>query len=178
MAADIPTKEPEKFNAGSTVKFTKNIPDYLPADGWTLSYSLVKDGKQISWSGANNGDGTHLVNISAASTANYTAGIYNWQSYVTKAGERYDIGAGVIEIKPNFAAQASGYDGRSDVKITLDAIVAMLKGIPTSNQWLWKINGKEVERYNLPDLIALHKRYLALYAAEQGRLVKKVLTQF
>lgn len=182
MAADIPTSEPAVFNAGSTVKFTRELSDYLPADGWTLSYALVKAGALITWTGTNNGDGTHLVNITAAITAGYTAGTYSWQSYVTKgsgaSASREDISRGVIEIKPNFATQTGGYDGRSDTKIILDAIIATIKGTATKEEQEMTVAGQTLKLRSVDDLIALHKRYLGLYLAEQGKLVRKVLTQF
>ncbi len=173
MAADIPAVEPAEFNAGSTVKFTIALSDYLPADGWTLSYVLIKTTNQITWSGSNNGDGAHLINIAATLTAAYAPGIYNWQSYITKGAERYDIAAGQLEIKPNFAAMSSGYDGRSDVKIALDAITAVLKNRASQDQQAYTISGRSLSRTPLNDLISLHKRYLAMYRAELDRERKK-----
>jgi hypothetical protein len=174
----IPTTIPATITAGSTVKFTQSLPDYLPADGWVLSYALVMAGKIITWSGTDNGDGQHLINVNANGTKDYAKGIYNWQSYVTKGGDRFDIASDVIEVKPNFATQNTGYDARSDVKITLDNITAVLKGTATKEQLEYTVAGRTLKLRPLPELIMLHKRYLALYAAEQGKLVKKVLTQF
>jgi len=173
MAADIPTNEPTVFNAGSTVKFTISLADYLPSDGWTLSYALVNAAKQIAWTGTNNNDGTHLIKIAAATTAAYPPGIYNRQAYVTNGAERYDISADTVEIKPNFAVQTTGYDARSDTKIALDAITAVLKKRASRDQMAYSIAGRSLSKTPLNDLIALHKRFLAMYQAEVNREKRK-----
>ena len=80
MAYDIPTDIPTLFTAGDTLKFTKELADYLPADGWTLTYSLVKSSAQIQFSASDNGDGTHLVNVATTTTDDWTAGDYRWQA--------------------------------------------------------------------------------------------------
>lgn len=125
---EIPTVEPSVFVAGDTLKFTREHSDYLPADGWVLSYAMVNASAQIAITGSDNGDGTHLINVAAATTASWSVGVYRWQAYVTKSAtsERYRVGIGEIEIRTNFAAQTSGYDARSTWVQTLDALEAAM----------------------------------------------------
>ena len=40
MSVDVPDNIPRVFSAGETTKFRRFVPDYLPADGWTLSLHL------------------------------------------------------------------------------------------------------------------------------------------
>ena len=122
MAASVPTVEPTVITAGDTLTFTKSLPDYLPADSWALTYSLVMGGNLISITSSDNGDGTHLVLVTAANTAPYKPGQYQWQSYVTKTTQRFQVGFGNIEIKPDFAAQAAGLDARSFAESELERV--------------------------------------------------------
>jgi hypothetical protein len=43
MDATIQWREPEIFSAGDTLKFNKFLPNYLPADGWALTYSVTDE---------------------------------------------------------------------------------------------------------------------------------------
>lgn len=168
MAPTIPTKEPATFTAGDTLKFKRYHAEYPPADGWTLSYALVADGAQITFSGSDNGDGYHLINVSAATTAGWASGYYRWQAYVTHtSGERHQMGAGEMELKPDFASQGAGYDGRTHVKKTLDALEATLEGKASRDQQSYTINGRSLERMAPGELLKWHSHYKRLYRQER-----------
>ena len=128
MAATIPTREPSEFTQGETVKFTKSLPDYLPADSWVLSYAFTQDGVQKTVTATDNGDGTHLVTIAATTSATYTIGKYSWQARVTLSGEVYQVGEGTIEVRPDLSSSsysATGYDDRTHAKQMVDAYRAL-----------------------------------------------------
>jgi len=166
MTASIPSKEPAVFTAGDTIKWTKSLSDYLPADSWVLTYALVMSGKLINLTAADNGDGSHLVTITAATSAGYTAGIYHWQAYVTKSGERYKVGHGRLEVKPDFAAQTNGYDNTSHVKKVLDALEATILGKSSKDQMSYTINGTTVARMTPEELIKWQNHYRIMYKQE------------
>ena len=49
--ADIQWREPEQFRIGDSLIFQRYLPDYLPADGWSLHYTLSQptpNGAQIA----------------------------------------------------------------------------------------------------------------------------------
>ena len=169
MAVDIPTTEPLQFVAGDTVKWTKSLPDYLPADGWALSYALVRDGSQETITATDNGDGTHAVTIAAATTAAYTVGMYSWQAYVTKTNERYLADSGALEVLADFASQTTGHDGRSLVKQTLDALESVILGRASSDQLSISIQGRSLSRITPDELLRWRDLYRAEYAAEKQR---------
>ncbi len=170
MTASIPTKEPTVVTAGDTWKWAKSLPDYLPADGWALSYVLVKDGNQETLSSSNNGDGTHLVNADAASTASIEAGEYRWQSYVTKSGERYTVGRGEITVKPNFAAQDAGHDGRSNARKWLDSLEAALASMTTGEikQASISYNNRSATYRSVEDLLKAISRAKQMVESEES----------
>lgn len=169
MTVAIPETEPQSFVIGDTVKWTKDLPDYLPADSWVLSYALVLTGGQKTITATDNSDGTHLATITAANSAGYTAGIYHWQAYVTKATERYMVDSGTIEALPNFATATTGFDNRSHVKTVLDAIEAVLESRATKDQQSYTIQGRTLARTPIPELIALRKQYRNEYQQEVNK---------
>ena len=166
MTAEILTTEPVSFIAGDTVKWTLSLSDYLPADGWVLSYAFVMSGDQQTVSATDNGDGSHLVTITAAESVDYKVGIYRWQAYVTKGAERYKVREGRVEVKPNFATQSSGYDGRSHVKKVLEALQSMIEGKATKDQMSYTIANRSIERMPVEDLIKWKNHYERLYQNE------------
>jgi len=167
LAASIPTVEPAEFTVGDTVQWTIDLSDYLPADGWVLSYAFVTDGDQEDeTTSEDNGDGTHLVTITAAESVSWTAATYKWQAYVTKSTERYQVREGTITARVNFASQTSGYDARSHIKTTLDALEAIIAGKASDDQMSVSIAGRSVSKYSPAELITWRDHYKKEYARE------------
>ncbi len=135
------------------------------SDGWVLTYALAKSGAIIPITATASGD-DHLVSVSAETTAAYFAGVYSWQAYVTKSGERHLVGSGTIKILPNLAAATSGYDNRSHVKKVLDAIDAVIENRATTDQQSYTISGRSLTRIPLPELIKLKQLYQTAYNNE------------
>jgi len=166
MADDIPTTEPYKITAGETVKWTKDLSDYKPDDGWTLKYFLVRSGSQKSITATDNGDGTHLVTIAATDSAGYDTGIYHWQARVEKGSEKYNVDSGTLEVLPEFAAKSSGYDDRTHVKKVLDAIEAVIEGRASKDEMGYTIAGRRLDRTPIADLLVLRDKYMGEYQNE------------
>ncbi len=153
--SDIPSKEPSEIVSGSTVKWKKSLSHFSAADGWVLSYDLVnKASKKISITGVANG-ADHDIALTAAITALYAPGEYFWQSYATKATDRYDIGSGRITIKPNFATVAGQLDQRTSAEIILDAITAVLQGVASKSQQEVRISGRTIISRPIEELLTL-----------------------
>lgn len=128
MTASIPETEPTIVTKGDTLKFKIWLDDYKPGDSWVLTYALVKSDDQVEITASDNGDGFHLVSESVT----WNAGVYKYQAYVTKSGERYTVRRGTITVKADFASEAAGLDGRGKwtkfVEQLEDALVAMTAG--------------------------------------------------
>ena len=138
-----------------------------------LSYALVLDktadtsstSDLIEITASASGD-DHLVELAAADTANYTAGTYHWQAYVTKSTERYTVDSGTIKILPNFAAATSGIDRRSHVKKVLDALEAMLERRATKDQGSIVIAGEILAKMPIQRVLEFYNQYKAAYQRE------------
>lgn len=172
MSQTIPSTEPQEITAGDTIKWTKSLSDYPASDSWVLSYALVQDGTQIQITSSASGD-DHAVVVAASTSANYTAGTYSWQSYVTKGLERYSVDAGIIEILPNFDDQSSGYDDRSHAKKTLDALESVIEGKASKDQMAYTIGGRSLSKMTPQDLIFWRDHYRAECAKEYKKANKK-----
>ncbi len=156
MTDTTPIVEPAVITAGDTAKWKIYAGDYLPADGWVMTYAFVKTGTQLEITGTDNGDGYHLLSVAAVTTAAWAVGDYRWQSYVTKAAtsERYTVRRGEIEIRADFAQQDSGYDGRGDWQKIVDQIEAAIISLTTTSATTASIswNGRSVTYRSTEDL--------------------------
>lgn len=171
---DIPEKEPLSFIAGDTVSWTKAIDDYLASDSWVLSYHLVMDGDQKTITASQNGSGDDfLAAISAADSANYTPGIYHYQARVTKGAEAYTVETGSIEVLANFEAQITGFDNRSHVKKTLDALESVILGKASKDQLSYSIAGRSISRLSPSELLEWRDAYQAEHNRNERRAGRK-----
>jgi hypothetical protein len=146
MSAPVPSIEPTNLTAGDTVTWSRSLADYPATQSWVLSYRLINAANKIDITAAASG-ADHLVTVTAATSAAWQAGTYTWQAYVTKAAERYTVGAGSVVIKPNLAAQAAGFDSRSESLQRFDAIKAAYDLYIANGQGLmqrYTIGGREV----------------------------------
>lgn len=167
MAAEIPTVEPTEVVAGNTIKWL--IPeddDYPIADSWVLSYAFVNKNHTFEVTCSDNGDQQHLASIDAATSAAIPAGNYKWQSYITKATERYPVDTGSLTIKENFAALDGGFDTRSHWQTVLDNVEAVIQGRATRDQSSYTVNGRQLSRTPMADLIKLYNKAKTQVAGE------------
>lgn len=155
---DIPPIVPSRVVAGDTIKFKLSLGDY-PATVWSLTVELRGADGAITWTGVASG-ADHLVEVSAATSAAYTAGRYHWHAYVTASAERYHVDRGTIEIQPNFAA-AGAADRRTHAETALDAINAVLESRASKDQESYSIAGRTLQRTPIADLIRLQSHYRA-----------------
>lgn len=115
-----------QFFAGDSLNYTRVVPGYVPGDGWWLRYRLAPRSAAaavIDITATPSGD-EYLVQVAPTTTANWTPGMYTWASWVERAGERYSIAQGQLEVLPNPATLAAGVDTRSVARRTLDDLIA------------------------------------------------------
>jgi hypothetical protein len=152
---DIATKEPLSFIAGDTVKWKRCLSDYKATDGWELYYSMRGD-HSFELEATAQGD-DHLITITAAESAAYTAATYKWIAYVEKAGERYTVDQGYMTVQPDLA---TGTDAITDELIQLEKDVAAIKAFLAKNYKYanYAINGRSLTNYAMADLFLLKDR--------------------
>jgi hypothetical protein len=164
MPAATPTTEPASLLAGDTAKWLKSLPDYLPADGWSLSYTLVSAAQRYTFTATTSG-ADYLVSVPAATSAAWVAGIYSWRAQVSKAGEVFTVASGTIAVQPAFA---SAVDNRSHARKTLANIEAYLENNANLSAAKYEIAGRSLERFKLAELLAMRDRYRGEVAREDA----------
>ena len=158
MAAAIPTREPETVTAGVTWTWKKSLADYKASDGWSLVYYRRKNGEGLS-SFASTADGDdHLVSISYALTALFSAGNYDLKGIVAKGLEKFQVFDGFLEIQPN-PTQSGAYDPRTHAQTVLDSIEAVLESRATKEVMSFSVEGNSLSSYPHEQLLVLRSRY-------------------
>lgn len=158
------TVKPE-FVQGESLEWKKTYSDYPASDGWTLDYYFRGNGTGLEVAATADGD-SFLLSATAAETAEMSAGVYYFQGFVSLETERILVDVGEVKILPSLIADNATFDGRSQVKIILDAIDALIAGKATLDQQEYTIGNRQLKRYPIPDLLELRTMYSGLYAQE------------
>lgn len=121
----IATTEPTSVIAGDTIAWTRSFADY-PAPTYVLKYRLLNAAGKIDITASASGT-DHAVAVTAATSAGWTAGNYDWLAWVEKGSgptaERYSVDEGRITVEPNRAA-LSTWDGRSSARKIYEALLS------------------------------------------------------
>lgn len=163
--ADIPTIEPTTANAGDTWRWTRTLADYPASAGWALSYTLINAAAKITINASASGD-DHAVTVSAATTAGYAAGSYDWRARVSKAGEVYTVGEGRITVRNAFGGAT--FDARTHARKTLEAIEAVIEGRASSEVSYYMIGNRQLRYLTPAELLTLRDKYRAEVAREDA----------
>lgn len=166
-----PTTEPIAIQAGDTIQWQRTVPGYSAADGWVLAYRFINADANIGVSSTAQGD-DHLVSISAATSAAYPPGDYTWTAHVTRGADRYTIGQGRTTVRPDLAAQVTGFDARGPAQKALEDLrAALLRWLSTNGHVQeYEIAGRRMRFASADDLrsrISIAEREAAREAAAQ-----------
>jgi hypothetical protein len=167
MSLSVPTVEPATARAGDTWRWTRDLPDY-PAPTWGLTYTLFASSGVLSIVATASG-ALHSVSLAPATTALYPASRYDWVAHASNGTDRFQVGAGVLQVLPD-VAEATAYDGRSHARKMLDAINAMLEGRATGGDLdvVRVAHGDRVTEWDIPTLLKLRQQYAAAVIAEDA----------
>lgn len=148
---------PAQLTAGDTLIFTQSLAGFAATDGWVLHYRLINALGKVDIASTASGD-DHLINVPAATTATYVAGAYDWQCYVDGvASQRFTLANGRVNILPNLAGQAGGFDNRTPARKALDAINAWL-GTRDLAVAEYQIAGRSMKYIPITDLLSLRSK--------------------
>ena len=144
MAIEVLTKEPSFMRAGDSYQWRVTYGDYLPSDGWSLSYKLINPYETREITASTDGD-VYTVSLTLADTTIFSPGKHDFVGYVTNGGDRVTVYKDVITILPNLAGQDAGTDNRSNAKKALDVMDAALAAMG-SKAWTqsYTINNKSI----------------------------------
>lgn len=125
---DLSTTEPTTLRAGDSIAWSRALPEYSAADGWSLKYRLLwPSGPSVDIVSTAAG-AIHTVNLTPAETAVYAPGPATMVAYVERtapAAERITLQTQAVSILPDLTT-GGPYDGRSQNQIALaDARAAL-----------------------------------------------------
>ena len=149
--------------AGFTLDFTTDVPDFLPADGWTLRYRLTPisaAGTVIEFSAVTEGD-HYRVQIPPNTTRDWGAGEYAWTAWVdvttAPGSEMYPVDEGSCTVAPDPTAMPAGTDSRSMARRALADAEAAMASFQSSGGRVkrYAIAGREMEFDAAADLLKL-----------------------
>jgi hypothetical protein len=150
----IPDSVPDHFPAGTTVKFTRSLNDFLPSDGW--AYTIYLNGLTQKFNkAATVVDGIFQIELIPTDTASLNPGPFRYAERLTNSvtGEVYDITGDelVINIEPNVASAAAGVFNTWEER-TLVIVEAALSGRLTSDIETYQIAGRSVSKIRISEL--------------------------
>jgi hypothetical protein len=150
---------PALITAGTTVKFRRSFTDYPAGDGWSYTFALAGPAS-LSKVGTPSGY-SFEVTLSAAETAGLPHGGYRYSELVTKGGEVFEVGRGVVEVQLDLAA-AQGNSALTHAERTLAIIEAALEGRLLLGMETYQIAGRAVSKMKISELARLRGHYAAL----------------
>lgn len=149
---------PKTIKAGVNFSASAALPAY--ADGWELLLYLrgpsaidmvaVQDGNSFTFAAP------------ASVTAAWKPGDYAYSVRATNGGDVVEVDACRLTILPDLATAEAGHEARSENRIALDAIKAVLAKRATIDQDRYRINNRELYRTSIKDLLALKAHYQQL----------------
>ncbi len=152
-----------KLQAGDSIRWTREVPEYSADAGWQLHYAL-RGPSPINLAASGSGS-TYSVSVSAADSAQWAAGSYIFSCYVSRGDERQTLETGKLQVLPDLTSDSS-VDARSHAERMLEAISATLEKRASSDQQSYEIEGRRLDRIPIPELIKLRDRYRREYRRE------------
>lgn len=158
--------------AGETLNYRASVALYPAGDGWSLTLYLNPRSGGTARSVASTPDGdTHLLQASATTTATWAAGNYAWEIWAALGSERYRLEAGQLKVLPALIAAAAGLDTRSDAETALDNVRQTIRGTATAGVLSYEINGRQLQRYPMSELLKLESS-LARQVADEANAIR------
>lgn len=156
--------------AGDTVTWTRSIPGYSAADGFSAVYYL-RNKENVYGPLVCSADGTTFtLAVSAADSAGWVAGVYAWTLFAKKGEtDRYLIDKGEITVDAN-PDSAAGQDVRTFAQKMVDLLEELLTKVaatPHTNLSVSTSNSRSVTYKSLEEVSKELTRYRRQVRAEK-----------
>ena len=152
---------PKQIFAGDSVTWfdyptTNNAGITIDSAEWTLTYQL-RGPAQITKAAVADGSGWRTQLTTTDTTI--AAGVYYWQAIASKAADRFTLGTGQVEFKPNLAVSLPSYDGRSQARKDLEAVQAAMRAmIAGGGVQAYTIAGRSLQKMSMADLMTFESK--------------------
>lgn len=156
------------LDVGATLNYRATLPEYKATDGWeaTLHLNPRAGGTVRSVVAAPSGE-DFLFQEAGSVTAGWAPGPYAWEVWVQKAGERYRVNGGQVQLRATLLAAAAGTDTRSQAQKALDdARTALAAWTPTTRKYT--IGGRAMEFNSAAEILQLITHWETQVKREQA----------
>jgi hypothetical protein len=159
---------PKQLTQGVTYSIPIDLAAY-PSDDWTVK--LWGRSKANGWAVEESSvEGVRCFDMPAAWTSsNLLPGRYSWVVRATNSdGVVAVVGSGSVDVIPDITSSTT-HDGRTHADRCLEAIESVLECRATTDQQMFMINGRQLQRMQIKDLIFLRDRYRVEVARERAK---------
>ena len=154
---------------GETLNYSATLDGYPASDGWNLRLVLnPRAGGSVITLNTTAAGADHVLQVTAAVTTTWAVGDYGYQLFAIKGSEVYYQGAGQFKVRAGLIGSTGGLDTRSAAEIGLDNVRAMIRGTATQGIKRYRIGGRELERYDITELLQLESKLANDVKAEQA----------
>lgn len=153
---------PKTIQAGVNFTASATLPAY--ANGWDVLLYL-RGPSAVDLEATQDGN-VFTFAASASVTKDWKPGEYAYSIRATNGGDVVEIAACSVTVRPDLVAVGEGHDARSENRIALEAIKAVLARRATIDQDRYRINNRELYRTSIKDLLALKAHYQQLVNEE------------
>lgn len=156
--ADIPTREPEIFAAGDSLIFQRTLPDYPPAEGWSIIGTLTDSAgvPQANFESAASG-AAHLVSEDGFA-ATLEPGDYVLSEFAVKGAERHRVYYGQLVLQANLGDAAVDEPQTTHAQRMIPILEASLEALEAQgtlvsadvqrSAFVWEQRDKTLNRLN------------------------------
>lgn len=160
-------KVPEKIISGFSYEFFLDLPDYPPADGWSVSLAIRLAGGAAQKIDAVHNGSVYVFTISPSVSGALPGGLAAWQCSAERSDEvRKLVDSGRMEITPDLMDEDS--DPRSKAEIMIEAIDAFLQDRATDGQAEIMYKERQLKYMPVGDLLRLRSYFYDLLPEAQN----------
>lgn len=113
------------------------------------------------------------VDIKAAETAPWLAGLYQYALYAFNGDDRHLIDSSTVEILADFQQLAVGYDPRTHTEKMLEAIKSVLEGRIVKDVESYTIDDRTLNKIPILELHKLKRQYQVMVNREKNKQAGK-----
>ena len=169
MAMNIP----QTLTAGDSWSWTDSLADH-PAPTWTLTYYFR--GPQPFNIAATPSGADHLSVATAAVTAAYKSGAYDWIARVVSGSTVVTVDAGRLAVAANLANVANEF--RSFWRQVLDELEPVILNRASTDQLSMSVAGRSLSRMSWSELLSVYDRAKLEVASDNGDTPGRVYYRF
>lgn len=162
--ANYPNTEPEVVVIGDRITWKrKDLSDVYSPTLYSLTYvaRITGGGNTEIQIVANETNGEYVIEVSSATSAGFTAGVYHWQAEILRESDsqRIVVDRGYFQAIEDL--DVNGADPRTHAEIMLDKIESLLEGKADSDVANYSVAGRSLTKLSFAELVDARDYYKA-----------------